>query len=247
MRVSSVPFLIAAVALLAGCASPSCRVAVNAFAAQASSAATTYALFPSSTNVTADDLEFQEYAQYLERAMIFHGYRRVASVNEAELAVFLTYGIGDPQEHSHTHNRPVYGQIGVSSATTYGNVSANAYRLGNSAYGSGSYSETTYYTPSYGVIGHTRETVNFTLFTRHVGIYADDLRIARKEGRMASAWQTRAVSVGSTGDLRRVVPVMIAGAMQYFGTSTGQAITLTVRENDRRVLFLKGLRVDAGK
>jgi hypothetical protein len=244
MRVACLTVIGASAAVLVGCVSAHYRISVNSLAARTSSPASLYAILPWTTNVGPDELQFREYADCLERAMSSLGYKRVNSLGDAELAVSLGYGIGEPKEYTYTYNSPLYGQTGVSSSTRSGTVSANAYRLGNSVYGSANYSETTAYTPSFGVIGYSKETANFTLYAKYLDIHADDLRSVGADGKVSPVWQTSVATAGSSSDLRKAVPVMIAGAMPYFGTNTGGTITLQVRENDRTVLFVKGLRGD---
>ena len=45
----------------------------------------------------------------------------------------------------------------------------------------------------------------------------------------------------SLGDLRRVVPVLVAASQPYMGTNTGKQIKVRFTENDKRVVEIKKL------
>ena len=112
---------------------------------------TTYVLVPSKDQ--EGDLEYKSYEQAVRQRLNTNGFRE-APIGQAELAVFISYGIDNGREV--VSSFPVYGQTGVSSSTTYGNVQS----YGNSA----TYSGTTTYTPAYGVVGS--EVQSSTVYSR---------------------------------------------------------------------------------
>ncbi len=103
-------------------------------------------------------LEFIEFASYVERVLRAKGMQRVSEFGSADVAVFLSYGIGDPETSEYSYSLPVWGQTGVASSHTSGSV--NTY--GNSA----TYSGTTTYTPSYGVTGYQNVLLHDLYATR---------------------------------------------------------------------------------
>lgn len=211
-------------------------------------AGTSFVILAGNKDTTSTDLQFQEYSGIVERALDLRGFQRASSTEKADIAILLSYGISDPKEHVYNYSVPQYGQTGVSSATTYGNVSGNAYRYGqNTVHGSANYSNTTYYTPTYGVIGYSNHTSTYVTYTRYVSIEAIDLPAHRSQNKIVQIWKTDIVSVGSSGDLRRVFPVMIGAASSYLGTNTGANQEVTIYEDDPRVLFVKGLPAEPEK
>ena len=227
-----------AAAFLSGCATtqrPSYTVSVNGLAAQTTNAAASFIVLPGDKNVAATDLQFQEYAGFVERALGQRGLHRAPSVDKADMMIFLAYGIGDPKEHVYSYSLPNFGQTGVSSSTTYGSLYGN------------SYSGTTYYTPTYGVTGYSSHVGTYVTFTRHVFIEAVDIPTYRSKKKVVQVWKTGIVSVGSSGDLRRVFPVMIGAASSYLGTNTGEIRTVNLYEDDPRVLLVKGITVEKKK
>jgi hypothetical protein len=65
-----------------------------------------YILIPGNKDTKADDLQFREYASYVNRALIKQGFIPAKTPQEANIAIFLVYGIGDPQEHQYTYSIP---------------------------------------------------------------------------------------------------------------------------------------------
>jgi hypothetical protein len=236
------PALFVVIALVtAGCATtvqtPDFNVGVNAFARPDGGKTGTYILLPAEDGVGIDDLQFLEFSTYVERALSTHGFQKAEGFDSADLAIFVAYGIGDPAEHTYSYNLPVWGQTGVASSRTTGNVNVS----GNAA----TYSETTTNTPQYGVKGYTSQVGTYTTFTRHAFFTAYDLSQFRLNGTEKVVWETRIASTGSSGDLRRVFPVLVAAGAPYIATSTGQIIDVTLKETDQSVLEVKGLAIDA--
>jgi len=158
---------------------------------------------------------------------------RASNFNEAHIAIFLMYGIGDPQKHQYTYSLPLWGQTGVSSSSTYGTV--NTY--GSTA----TYSGTTTYTPTYGVVGSTMHTGTRVTYFRYFILDALDLNEYRRTKKEVQLWKTTVTSTGSSGDLRQVLPVMIGASKEYLGTNTGKKVKVILHENDKRVLEVKGI------
>jgi hypothetical protein len=187
---------------------------------------------PGNKDVSADDLQFREYASYLELALAERGFKKAADIKEADAVVFLAYGIGDPKTNYYSYSMPVWGQTGVSGAYTSGNL--NLY--GNSA----TYSQSTTYIPTYGVTGYTSNLASHTTYTRYIFVDAIDNLAFKQTQKMLPIWKTSVFSTGSSGDLRRVFPVMVAAMKSYLGANTKQSITVNLDENDPEVQKIKG-------
>lgn len=236
-------YLCVIVLLLAGCATvdnrPLFTVGINSFVRPGTEALKTFVLLPSQEGKTADDLQFLEFSAYVERALAARGFSKASDFSTADLAIFVAYGIGDPKTQTYTYNLPVWGQTGVASSTTTGNV--NVY--GNT----GTYSQTTTNTPQYGIKGYTSHQGSVTTFTRHAFLTAYDLATFRESKSEKVVWETKIASVGSSGDLRRVFPIMIAASRPYIGASTGKIVDVSLHEDDVPVLEVKGLPIPEGK
>jgi len=227
--------LLAGVGFLSGCAGMQPKrfvSSVDSLAQADAVAKKRYVLLPGGEGVEASDLQFQEFAAYVERILSENGFVKVATVQDADVAIFLVYAIGDPQTHQYTYSIPTWGQTGVSSSNTYGTVSSYG--------GMATYSGTTTYTPTYGLTGSTTHVGRQTVYSRFLFLDAYDLPAYMKEQRMTQVWKTSVVSTGSSGDLRLVVPYMVAAMKPYLGTNTGRRIEVQVLENDPAVQILRG-------
>jgi len=234
MRISTT--LTAAIALLflAGCASmrqPRFHVVVDSLASEAADQHRTYILLPGNEGVTWEDLQFQEYSRYVQRALEARGFRPAEQPEDADVAIVLSYGIGDPQTRQYTYSLPVWGQTGVSSSHTYGTATA----YGNTA----SYSGTTTYTPSYGITGYTSHVGSVTTYFRYALITAYDFAEFRATEKQIQLWRTTITSSGSSGDLRRVFPILVSASVPHLGTNTGQQVEVQLYESDDAVRAIR--------
>ena len=226
--------LILAAFLMAGCATmqPQFSVRVDSIAG-ATADKNSYILLPGNKDTKVEDLQFKEYAAYVNRALIKQGFVPAESFEKANVAIFLVYGIGDPQERQYSYSLPTWGQTGVSSSHTTGTISSYG--------GYGSYSGTTTYTPTYGVTGSTTHIGSHTTYFRFMVLDAVDLDEYKKSKKEVQLWKTTVASAGSSGDLRQVFPILVAASQQYVGKNTGQKVEVDLYEEDERVIQIKGV------
>ncbi len=195
-----------------------------------------YVLLPANEGVSINDLRYKEYANYVKVALMKQGYVESDS-DSADIAIFFSYGMGDPEIHSYSYTYPIYGK--TSGSTTNVRVSTN--------YSDGS-SSTTYGTakskPMYGVTGYGSYSGTRKVYFRFITLEAVDLNIFKESNEVINVWQTNITSSGKTNDLRVVMPVMIAGAIPYIGKDTEKKIEVKIRENDYEVLQIKGIKVN---
>ncbi len=226
--------LIALGALVTGCATTQqFHVNVDSLSRSDSPAKRSYVLLPGNKGMTVGDLQFQEYASYVHRALAARGFVHARRVEDADIAVFLSYGIGDPQTHVYSYSLPVWGQTGYSGSTTYGSL--------NTFGGYGTYSSTTTYTPTYGITGYSTHIETQTTYFRFILLDAYDMETYKREKKLAQVWRSTITSTGSSGDLRRVFPVMVAGSARYLATNTGQKVEIALSEEHPAVQYIKGI------
>lgn len=192
-----------------------------------------YIMLPYLKEIDSNDLQFMEFSSYVERALSKSGYTKTGDFREADIAIFLAYGIGDPKEHIYSYSLPVWGQTGVSSSTTYGRIQS----FGNLS----TYRGTTTYTPTYGITGYKTQVGSYTTLLRFLVLEAIDLEEYRQSKKITPLWRTTVASRGSSGDLRQVFPVLLTAAMPYIGANTGRQVDVTLTEWDKAVLEIKGL------
>jgi len=224
---------IAATLLLAGCAAkPEYLVTIDAISSGEHERKSNYVLLSGNKDVPVDDLQFKEFAKYIHRALTARGFSQVGNISEAEIAIFLLYGIGDPQEHYYTYSRPIWGQTGVSSSSTTGTMNL----FGNT----GTYSGTTTYTPTYGITGFSSGVGSYVTYFRYITLSACDVTRYLATKKPNEVWRTSVTSTGSCGDLRSVFPILVAAAWEYIGENTGKKVQIKLHEDDPLVLELKG-------
>lgn len=229
------PAIFTLLALLSGCATVrplQYHVNVDSLSASSETAEKHFVLLPGNKDTPATDLQFREFAAYINRALASRGYVPAENIEKADLAIFVVYGIGNPQQHQYSYSIPTWGQTGISSSSTYGTL--------NTYGGYGTYSGTTTYTPTYGITGSTSHIGTYTMYLRFLVLDALDLSEYKQTKKEVQLWKTTITSVGSSGDLRRVFPYMVTASMPHIGTNTGQQIKVVLDENDPAVLNVKG-------
>ena len=157
---------------LMGCGGIKFRAAVNALAAPDALEQRRYVLISGAEDISEQDLEFQEFAEYIEIALGRQGFQPISDPEQADAVIVLGYSVGDPETHLYTYSIPHWGQTGYSSATTYGSASttgsASSYGGYTNYQGTTNYNGTTYYQPRYGITGYSTGIGEYTTFTREL-------------------------------------------------------------------------------
>ncbi|MFN7178457.1 hypothetical protein [Hyphomonas sp.] len=227
---------------LGGCQTgPNYYVNVSSITAPEVQSGMTYRVWPANDNVKVSDLQFREYAEQVSRALELRGFKRAAERTLPDVITFLDYGIGAPQTRTGSYNMPVYGQTGVASSTTTTTGTATANRFGNTVYGTGTATSTTTNTPQYGVIGSTTKVYSYTEYTRYIKVDAHFTSRWEQEKELVPAFTTEIVSTGSSGDLRKLFPIMLAGSLDYIASTTQGYVPVTLIESDPRIAVVMGL------
>lgn len=174
-------------------------------------AGTTYFL-GSEKGIETDQFEAREFFNHVERALSVKGLVRVPTPDQAQVIIFVGYGIGAPKEQIATYSVPTFGQTGVMSAHTFGTVSSY-----------GTISATTTYTPSYGITGSMSHAYSYETYDRWLRLSAVD-GPQLKLGKVQDIWRVDVKSTGSSGDLRQIFPIMAFVASKYVAIDTGKAV-----------------------
>lgn len=231
-------FSLMCILALCGCSTlsnfgrPRFNIAVDSLAASGADSKKTYLLLPGNQGVTAADLQFKEYAEYLKRVLNKRGYIYTESKDEADVAIYLAYGMGDPQTHQYSYDLPIWGRTGYYASRT--NVAETTVD------GKTTYRAYTTYIPSYGYIGYNSYIDTVTTYMRFAVITAYDYSQFKKDETEVQLWKTTINSTGTTDDLRRIFPILMAASIPYLATDTGRKVYLTVYENDPVVQEIKG-------
>lgn len=220
--------LLACLTLLTACSSyPTYNVSVDAICAPTAFKKKKYVLLPEGNSVKANDLQFQEFAAYTENALEERGFERADTIDSADVAILLSYGISEPEVLEYTCSVPIWGQTGGSSTQKSGKST--------SSHGSTTYTENTTHTPSYGIIGSKNEVRRSTRYTKHMTLSARSLANYKQSGSLDEAeelWSTKTSSSGSSDDLRRIFPVLLVAAKPHIGRSTHQKLHLILTHDE---------------
>ena len=236
MKYLKINFVIC-ILLAAGCATLDSprriwyNVAVDSLASPDASSPGKYILLPGNEGITPADLQFQEYAEYLKRVLNKKGYTFTTSAEEADTAVFLSYGIGDPETYHYSYDFPVLGETGFYSHT---------YITRTTKDDKTTYGRVTTYTPRYGITGYRTYIGSGVVYNRFALITAFDYELFKKDEKEVQLWKTTITSTGSSDDLRLVFPVLMAASVPHLGTDTGHKIYMSIHENVDIVRDIRG-------
>jgi hypothetical protein len=135
-------------------------------------------------------LEFESHRRIASNEMRSHGALIVESEREAQLVALVDFRIDSGRTEQRVFSTPIFGQTGVSSATTFGGV--------------------TTFQPTFGVVGSQTHSVNERIFTRHG---AFDL-YEKIGSTLRKVYEARAISEGSCGQpavtARTILPVLFS-------------------------------------
>jgi hypothetical protein len=224
-KVAIITFL--AGVILSGCVEPSYRVGVSGFSDPKYVGGHSYWLLSGKDGVTVDDLEFREYATYLRRGLAQSGFSEATNIDQADLAIFISYGIGDTKEQGYSYSMPVYGQTGGGTYNFSGTTS--------SGYGSATTYGTITQTPQFGVVGSQEFSGTSLTYLRYLTVDALDMKAFQSEKKKISIWRTDVMSRGTSSDLRSVFPVLVAVAAPHFGQNTKKQIVIDISEGDKQL------------
>lgn len=153
-------------------------------------------------------LEYATYADKIREQLNAKGFVEAPS-EKADVVVFIEYGIDDGKAVVSSY--PIWGQTGVASSTTYGNVTT----YGNT----GTYSGSTYNIPSYGVVGSGTSTD--TVYKRYLKMEMVDNKVYLASKKFKNIYEAKVVSVGSSNSLTLIMPYMIRSLFDEFPGESG--------------------------
>lgn len=197
----------------------------------------TYYIESGSESVSSSDLEFIEFAKYLEENLKIHGAILTFDKKNADVVVLMNYSIADAS-YVETVPIPIWGKTGISSISTTSNTRSsaygNAYSYGGytsgSVYGNSRTNSNTQINYSYGITGYQNVNRNVTQFSRVVNIYAYDNKKTSSSPIML--WKTQLFSSGTSSNLRKVMPYIMYAGCPFYGKSTDGWRDYGIFEND---------------
>lgn len=216
---------------LTGCASQRYDISIDAIAKPNAHTSKEYALFPLDEHTSVNDLQFNEFAKYIEYILSENGYTRKKLSEKYDVLILIGYGTGDPKTYTRSYSVPVWGQTGYSSSTTTGTI--------NTYGSSSSYTGTTTYTPEYGITGYVPKTYTETYYLRYLSLCALDTTEYKKTKQLPQIWRLFASNFSTSNDIREVFPYFAIAIKDYLGKNTHNKITEKLYTFDDEVEEIK--------
>ena len=171
----------------------------------------TYIIASAMQNVGDGDIQFKEFARYVENALALKGYIRKNNKEGADLLISLAYWIGEPQT--------------TTSTETYTSGVGYSYPVG-----------WMWYTVPPQI---RQETTTKTTYKETLVLEAYDLKDTSKHSQLWKTTLENVVYENDAGDLRLVLPYMIKAGMKYFGVDSGEKKYEWVEGRDPMILEIR--------
>ena len=219
MPIKNITFMLATLVLLSGCM----RVVSNVtsfsnLTVPATGQSVAVVGYPEETN---SSLEFKSYRHKFEEKLRLNGFA-IAPEDTADYIAFVSYGIDTGTEQTGLISTPVYGQ--TAGGTTYSSGTVSSYSGGY-----GSYSGTSYTMPTYGIVGSSTSSYNYTTYKRNLAI--DIVEASSVDsGEPVKLFEGRLISSGSCGVIKEVIDEFIEAIFTDFPNANGQ-ITIPAEYN----------------
>lgn len=180
---------------------------------------TLFVVLPGNAGGNDHDLQFIEFKSYIEKILANRGYTKASSLQDSNVVMILSYGVGNPEIRQFSYEVPIWNDM--------------AYYYPMSRYYRGFY-------PGYGVGGYAQRIDSYTTFRRYLVLEACEKEAYQLQQQCKQLWKTSVQSSGSSNDLRMVFPYMAAAMQPYIGSNTGHMITVDIDETDPLARSLLG-------
>jgi len=173
-------------------------------------------VLPARPDVSADDLQFREFSAQVSTSLALKDCAPAQGLEDADLAVFLHYGIGDPiivEQHGYltyrSWRRRGRGMADFPVTTTY-------------------------------VFHACSLSLEARLVDKATAPPAGTKKRGASSGQPAEAgakpgrqvWKVDATHIGPQNDLRVLFPWLLAAAKEYYGVDSGQTVLVKVGVED---------------
>jgi hypothetical protein len=210
-------------------------VSINSYGDENRLSKKTYILRPFDSSVASNYLLFKELSIYIIRELKEKGYKYTENEDSAECVIFLKYGTGDPQTFEKEIYYPIYGQTGISSATTVGNSLLTYYPGSTSV----TYKEETNYTHTYGQTGEAVRKVHETYFAHYMVLSAFDSHEIKNDFNRSIRWKIISKLISKDEDIRRQFPFLVFGSDEYIGKNSHEITTSLIDLADPKLEKLR--------
>lgn len=225
-------FLLICLVCLSGCAGRPTKpyriaheIIINSYSKQSIHKNKYLAILPRDQNIS-NSFQYHEFSTYLQRTLEQKGYNITSDTNQADILIYLKYETLGPENCQRTYHTPVYETpkvINVNNVPASNNFNDAFTASFNNAYAT---------QPRQ--VGTQEHIENYVTYTCSMNIGAT-IKSTKED-----IWLIEITNTSENNDLRRVVPVMLAGAKEFIGKNSGQKISKIVYEDTEEVLQIKG-------
>lgn len=214
----------------AGCGT---LVKVDSLARPGNEAAISYEIKNGNPLVTDDSLRFKEAAGFVKTALSGKGMYEAPAGAVPDMVVDLDYGIGPPVTRRDVHQVPIYRTIPGATRT-------ETVATGTDAKGNTTYSTVTYQDPPRRVFEGMREEVVYTVvYEKFISLTARENKPTTEGQPDNEIWTVDVTSEGTSRDVRKTLPVLVAASIDYIGKDTQGQKSIRIKDNDSNVAFVK--------
>jgi hypothetical protein len=189
-----------------------------------------FIILPGLALVDASDARFREVRGYVTRALRSQGLRPAATIDEADVAVLLRFGVGPRQVATIARPLPpiAWGRLvsppslldkaGLPDTLPFPVPAADVAPI-----------------PDFDAVRSRSDTT----YRRWLELEAVDAASVRRDGTGRALWRKTVTSVGRSHDLGVVMPYLVVSLEPYLGRDMRRAVRVVVDQHDRRVKALR--------
>ena len=191
-----------------------------------------YKIVSTNPEVSEEDLEFKEAAEYIKTVLSAKGMYEAPDVEHADMIIDLSYGVGEPQIEFKTYSQPIYATTGGGYSTV---VTPVVDSKGNVRY----VTTTVYHPPRVEMVGMEEKVVPITVYEKYIRLTSRDNTQTDESEAPVQAWSIYVMNKDQSDDIRKYLPLMAAAAIEYVGENTETQQKIKVKEDDEKVSFVK--------
>jgi hypothetical protein len=217
--------------LMSGCST--IVVKVDSLAKPDAANAISYEIHNANPLLDDDSLRYKEAANLVKTALSGKGMYEAPEKTKPDVVINLDYGIGPPQRRTEMMSEPVY-------VTVPGKVYTQTVQVGTDPKGNPLYTTVTYQDPPTTEFAGMREyQVTYTVYEKYLHLAAHATESAAEGRPPQEIWTVDVTSEGESRDVRKNLPLMVAASIDYIGKDTHGQKTITIKDSDKDVAFVK--------
>jgi hypothetical protein len=224
-------------AVLSGCGTLY-ELEVRAVNPESSKLEGTYVLIPQTSDIDRESAEFMKFADQIERGLANSELQRLPSAQlaDADMIIVVDYQVGDPELVGHSSEVPMFQSRGSVESEEGAKETGGRPRPSQGANAPTGVVDAP---PTKELVGTQAYTFVRTVYWRELSLRAITFDWDGSDfssiSRTGSLWIVMVSSLGSSGDLNEVMPVMIAAVQPYIGVHSEELIVEKMNGIDKRI------------